>query len=81
MDTKLTLSIEMDVLTKAKVYAETKGQSLSALVENYFVLLTQSAETSASPADLTPIVSSLKGSFHAPDDNDQTISKQQKKKK
>jgi predicted HicB family RNase H-like nuclease len=41
MDAKLTLSIDKEVARKAKVYAKTKGRSLSDLVENYLKLLTK----------------------------------------
>ena len=36
MNTKLTLTIEKEVIEIAKVYAKEKGQSLSEMVENYF---------------------------------------------
>lgn len=36
MNTKLTLTIEKEVIATAKAYAKEKGQSLSDLVENYF---------------------------------------------
>jgi hypothetical protein len=39
MNTKLTLTIEKDVIEQAKEYAGKQGQSLSSLVENYFKLL------------------------------------------
>ncbi|SDC58826.1 hypothetical protein SAMN04488104_100257 [Algoriphagus faecimaris] len=39
MNTKLTLTLEKDVIEKAKEYAAQQGQSLSSLVENYFRLL------------------------------------------
>ncbi|KPQ18879.1 MAG: toxin-antitoxin system antidote component [Algoriphagus marincola HL-49] len=39
MNTKLTLTLEKDVIEKAKEYAAQQGQSLSSLVENYFKLL------------------------------------------
>jgi hypothetical protein len=39
MNTKLTLTIEKDVIEQAKEYAAKQGQSLSSLVENYFKLL------------------------------------------
>lgn len=68
MDTKLTLTLEKDVIARAKEYAKQKGLSLSEMVENYFVLLTQSTKTG--DLDLTPTVRSLKGSFSAPDDFD-----------
>jgi hypothetical protein len=40
MNTKLTLTLEKDVIEKAKEYAAKQGQSLSSLVENYFKHLT-----------------------------------------
>lgn len=36
MNTKLTLTIEKEVIEIAKEYAKEKGQSLSEMVENYF---------------------------------------------
>lgn len=36
MNTKLTLTIEKEVIEIAKKYAKEKGQSLSEMVENYF---------------------------------------------
>lgn len=36
MNTKLTLTIEKEVIEVAKEYAKQKGQSLSEMVENYF---------------------------------------------
>jgi hypothetical protein len=68
MDKKLTLTIEKDVIAQAKEYAKQKGLSLSEMVENYFVLLTQS--TKSDEIGITPTVKSLKGSFSAPDDFD-----------
>lgn len=36
MNTKITLTIEKEVIEIAKEYAEEKGQSLSEMVEEYF---------------------------------------------
>lgn len=36
MNTKLTLTLEKEVLEIAKEYAKEKGQTLSEMVENYF---------------------------------------------
>ena len=68
MDAKLTLTLEKGVIARAKEYARQKGMSLSEMVENYFILLTQSSETG--DAGFTPTVKALKGSFNAPDDLD-----------
>jgi len=40
MNTKLTLTIEKEIIEVAKEYAKEKGQSLSEIVENYFKLVT-----------------------------------------
>lgn len=42
MNTKLTLTIEKEVIEVAKEYAKEKGQSLSEMVENYFKFVTVS---------------------------------------
>jgi hypothetical protein len=68
MNTKLTLTIEQSVIEKAKVYAKTKGDSLSGIIENYLKVI--SKEQSVSDVDITQLVKSLKGSFKAPADLD-----------
>ena len=66
MSTKLTLTIEKSVIEKAKKYAKQKERSLSDLIENYLKAITRDTKT----VKKTPIVKSLKGSFHMPDDFD-----------
>ena len=66
MDTKLTLTIEQEVIVKAKKFARKKGVSLSAIVENYFILLTMGSKSTG--FELSSTVKSLKGSFKAPQD-------------
>lgn len=68
MDTKLTLTIEKEVIADAKKYAKQKGLSLSEMVESYLVLITRTSIPGT--VELTSIVKSLKGSFNAPDDFD-----------
>lgn len=68
MNTKLTLTIEQDVIEKAKKYAKEKERSLSDLIENYLKALTK--EGTQNDIELTPIVKSLKGSFNAPKNSD-----------
>ena len=41
MDAKLTLKLDSEVIEKAKAYAEGRGESLSRMVENYFLGLTR----------------------------------------
>jgi hypothetical protein len=65
MTTKLTLTLDHEVIKKAKGYAADKGRSLSELVEHYFLSLTY-GNAPASKEDLTPGVRSLMGSFKAP---------------
>jgi hypothetical protein len=68
MDSKLTLSIDKDVARKAKIYARSKGRSLSDLVENYLKLLTKNSAVEDS--DYTPRVKSLLGCISLPRDFD-----------
>jgi hypothetical protein len=60
MNTKLTLTIEKEIIEEAKEYAKKKGQSLSDLVENYFKLLTKN-ERQIEPKQLSPRVKRLRG--------------------
>ncbi len=60
MNTKLTLTIQKDVIEDAKEYAKEKGQSLSDLVENYFKLLTKD-KRQIKPNQLSPRVKRLRG--------------------
>jgi hypothetical protein len=68
MDAKLTLSIDKDVARKAKVYARSKGRSLSDLVENYLKLMTKNSAVEDS--EFTPRVKSLLGCITLPEDFD-----------
>ena len=60
MNTKLTLTIEKEVIRTAKEYAKEKGQSLSDLVENYFKLIT-SDRREILPEQLSPRIQRLRG--------------------
>ena len=68
MNTKLTLTIELEVIEKAKKYAKKKGRSLSDLVENYFKAITINDQTDYGLHG--SIASSLLGSFQEPEDFD-----------
>lgn len=68
MNSKLTLTIEQTVIEKAIKYAKNEERSLSNLIENYLKILTK--EDNPVDIELTPIVKSLKGFFHAPKDGD-----------
>jgi hypothetical protein len=68
MTTKLTLSLDNDVIVSAKSYAKLNRTSLSVLVENYFRLLTQ--QKMSEKKDVSPIVSELSGVIKYPKDLD-----------
>jgi Family of unknown function (DUF6364) len=68
MDAKLTLNIDKDVASRAKVYARKEGRSLSDLVENYLKLLTKNSTIKDS--EYTPLVKSLLGCISLPEDFD-----------
>lgn len=60
MNTKLTLTIEKEVIEIAKEYAKEKGQSLSEMVENYFKLITVNRRK-VNPNQLSSKVQKLRG--------------------
>ncbi len=60
MNTKLTLTIEKEVIEVAKEYAKEKGQSLSEMVENYFKLVTVNRRE-IKEKQLSPKVRKLRG--------------------
>lgn len=67
MNTKLTLTIEQSVIEKAKSYAKGKGRSLSDIIENYLKAITKEQSV---VEDISPLVSSLRGSFKSPESFD-----------
>ena len=69
MNTKLTLTIEKEVIKTAKQYAKEKGQSLSDLVENYFKLITRDRREIL-PEQLSPRIQRLRGILTIDDDFD-----------
>jgi hypothetical protein len=68
MTTKLTLTIEEDVIKAAKKYAESNGRSLSDIVENYLKVLKTSEQKSV--YKFSPKVKRLKGVISLPEDLD-----------
>jgi len=67
MTTKLTLTIEDQVIDSAKEYAREKGESLSHIVENYLKSITAQNDTAV---NISPRVSKLMGVIKLPDDYD-----------
>lgn len=64
MDTKLTLKLEQSVIEKAKHYAKKRSTSLSSLIENYLLAITDETD---SAEKITPLVRSLSGIIDLPD--------------
>jgi predicted CopG family antitoxin len=61
MNTKLTLTIERDIIESAKKYAKSKNRSLSDIIENYLKHLTN--KDSNTENELNPMIESLKESI------------------
>jgi|TARA_B110000967_G_C18684738_1_gene459956 hypothetical protein len=64
MNTKLTLTLEKEIIERAKKYAKGEKRSLSDIIENYLKLITKKQKSKSEK--LNPAVASLKGSFKAP---------------
>jgi len=60
MNTKLTLTIEKEVIEIAKKYAKEKEQSLSEMVENYFKFVT-AKRLKINEKQLSPKIRKLRG--------------------
>jgi hypothetical protein len=58
MNSKLTLSLNKQIIERAKDYAKNQNLSLSGLIENYLNSLTQREEKSRK---VSPLVESLTG--------------------
>lgn len=69
MNTKLTLTIEKEVIKIAKEYAKERGQSVSEIVENYFKFLSIK-RIEISENQLSPRVKKLRGIIKSENDLD-----------
>jgi len=67
MKTKVTLTMGKVVVETAKEYAESKGTSLSNLVESYLKSLKLDDVVNNEKTELSTLIQSLKGSFKAPE--------------
>jgi uncharacterized protein DUF6364 len=67
MNSKLTISIDENVISQAKNYARKNKRSLSSLIENYLKLLAKDKNTAI---NYSPRIAKLKGSIKVPDDFD-----------
>ena len=63
MTTKLTLTVEKDVIERAKSYAKRTGRSLSDLIEKYLENITQEEK---SDKELSPRLKKIVGSVKLP---------------
>lgn len=67
METKLTIRLKKKVIERAKVYAHDHKISLSKMVESYLESVT---EQKKKEFEITPLVESLSGVIHLPEDFD-----------
>ncbi len=69
MNTKLTLSIEEEVIEQAKVYAKKQGRSLSNLVTQFLMSLNQGVKKeNNNKLEISSFVKSMQGQFNVPKD-------------
>ena len=73
MNTKLTLSLDAEVIEKAKTYAKSQKQSLSQLIENYLKRLTLEYPEIDTPVS---IVQEMSGIINLDEDLDCALSAQ-----
>lgn len=69
MDTKLTLKLNSNSITKAKQYSSMHNISVSSMVEKFFDSLSVTSSKSED-FEYSPIVSELSGIITIPDDFD-----------
>lgn len=73
MNTKLTLSLEKEIIEKVKIYAKGTGRSVSEMVENYFRSLVEKPKSKNNIDEyegIHPSVKKLIGRISLPDDFD-----------
>jgi hypothetical protein len=74
MTTKLTLTVESQIIERAKKYAKGTGKSLSAIVETY---LDEITSTETATGSLSPKLKKLIGSVNLPVDFDEEKEKRE----
>jgi macrodomain Ter protein organizer (MatP/YcbG family) len=67
MDAKLTLSLNSDIIERAKKYAKKKNISLSSLIESY---LDKVSSKEREGPEISPLVKSLSGIISLPKNHD-----------
>ncbi|MCE2772332.1 MAG: DUF6364 family protein [Bacteroidetes bacterium] len=68
MTTKLTITLEAEIIARAKRYAKKSGRSVSDIVESYLAVLTEEEEETEK---LSPKLKRLKGAIKLPKDFDE----------
>ena len=68
MNVKLTLNLNRDIIERAKLYARNKNQSLSSLVQNYFIFLAE--KNQLDEIEISPNVKELSGIIQLDQDFD-----------
>lgn len=62
MNTKLTLSLDKDIISRAKIWAKKQNKSLSQIVEDYLKYISTDKTTKSSQIDdIPPITKTLGG--------------------
>ena len=69
-DTKLTLKLNSDSISRAKIYSAKHSVSLSAMVETFFDNLTLPKSSAESENKYSPLVNELAGIISLPADYD-----------
>jgi hypothetical protein len=67
MDTKLTIKLDDDVITRAKRYAQNRRTSLSKMIESFLDSVTKNEPDDI---EITPLVKSLSGVIKVPENFD-----------
>jgi len=67
MNTKLTIKLDNDVISRAKRYAHHRRTSLSKMIESYLDAVTKSE---SDDIEITPLVKSLSGVISLPKNYD-----------
>jgi hypothetical protein len=72
MNTKLTLSLEKEVIEQAKIYAKGSGRSLSEMVESYFrSLVAKNSLSNTSKEEIDDKLKRITGIVSLPEDFDE----------
>lgn len=71
MNTKLTLSLEKEVIEQAKIYAKGTGRSLSEMVENYFKNLISNSNNKKTDNEIEDRLKKITGIVTLPPDFDE----------